>query len=84
MKRQMTHLQHRVSLLEMDPNTVKKLTPSQAVQLRDFMRHRLTSLDQVNLLFVLKLTLLRSSQNKKQYLPLFLKSPALYAFPTRQ
>jgi len=45
MKRQMTHLQHRVSLLEMDPNTVKKLTPSQLVQLRDFMRSRLQSLD---------------------------------------
>jgi len=45
LKRQVIQLQHRVALLEMDPNVLKHLTSNQLTQLRELMQSRLQSLD---------------------------------------
>jgi len=45
LKRQIIQLQHRVALLEMDPNVLKNLTFKQLSQLRELVQIRLQSLD---------------------------------------
>jgi hypothetical protein len=45
LKRQRTQLQQRVSLLELDPSLLRKLTSQQLSQLHDQMKYRMQSLE---------------------------------------
>jgi len=48
MKRKINQLQSRISLLEMEPAAIMKLTTKQLSQLRNLMKNRLQGVEQVN------------------------------------